>query len=224
MPQFIDNPEEFGLPEDLVAIGGELNSQSLIQAYSSGVFPWPEDDELPILWFCPDPRGILRHEQLHISRSLRRTIKKGYFTVKTDTAFDDVIEHCQTSPRTGQNGTWITPKMKAAYRQLHKEGIAHSVEAWTGDQLVGGMYGVYVNNSFSGESMFRLAADASKVALVKLVQALHATGLTWIDTQMITPVVESLGGELIAREEYFKLLKKNRDRPTVAWSDIARAL
>ncbi|MBN2714883.1 MAG: leucyl/phenylalanyl-tRNA--protein transferase, partial [Deltaproteobacteria bacterium] len=198
MPRFIENPEEYGLPEDLAAIGGEINTKTLIEAYQGGIFPWPESDELPVLWFCPNPRGILRHEKLHFSRSLKRTLRQKKFKIQSDTAFDDVITRCQKSVRKGQGGTWITPNMKSAYMALHRDGIAHSVEAWADGKLVGGLYGVYLNNTFSGESMFHTCSDASKVALATLMTALNAAGVHWMDTQMITPVVEALGGELIS--------------------------
>lgn len=207
-----------------MAIGGTLDTLSLVEAYGSGVFPWPEDDDLPILWFCPNPRGILRHKNLHISRSLKRAIKKGGFEVRIDTSFDDVIEQCSTSPRKGQMGTWITPNMKSAYRTLYREGFAHCVETWKDGTLVGGVYGVYVNNTFSGESMFHRVNDASKVALVALMNVLFTAGVQWIDTQMLTPVVASLGGELISRQGYIELLHKNREDDRIPWSRITDAL
>ena len=198
--------------------------KTLVDSYESGVFPWPESDELPILWFSPNPRGILRFKNLHISRSLRRTLKRNVFEIRFDSAFEDVIENCRTSVRNGQNGTWITPKMKTAYIDLFREGIAHSIEAYANRRLVGGVYGVYVNNTFSGESMFHLEADASKVALVTLLVTLNTAGVRWIDTQMITPVVESLGGELVPREEYFEMLAANRQIPQIPWCEIQKSL
>ncbi|MBN2342763.1 MAG: leucyl/phenylalanyl-tRNA--protein transferase [Deltaproteobacteria bacterium] len=224
MPQPIDHPEEFGLPEDLVAIGGELDTETLLDAYKSGVFPWPEDDDLPMLWFFPNPRGILRHDNLHISRSLRRTLNKNIFEIQIDTVFDQVIEHCRTAPRPGQAGTWITSAMKQAYKRLHREGFAHSVEAFHEGKLVGGVYGVYVNNTFSGESMFHTMPDASKAALVALVRTLHRAGVHWIDTQMTTPVVEALGGELISKNEYLDMLENNRKHSVISWSAVKNSL
>ena len=224
MPRFLDNPEEYGLPEDLVAIGGELDSATLIDAYKSGVFPWPESDELPVLWFCPNPRGILRFENLHIPRSLKRVLRQQWYEVRIDTAFDTVISSCQISKRKGQDGTWITPNMKRAYMALHRDGIAHSIEAWVDNELAGGLYGIYVNNTFSGESMFHHRSGASKVALVTLLQTLHRAGIDWIDTQMITPVVEMLGGELISKQAYLKLLNENRAKTPTPWTDIQNKL
>lgn len=224
MPQPIDNPEEFGFPEDLVAIGGELDSQTLINAYLSGVFPWPEDDDLPILWFCPNPRGILQYDNLHLSRSLKRSLHKNAFEFRIDTAFEKVIEHCQKSPRKGQAGTWITPKMKAAYLKLHEMGIAHSAETYLKNRLVGGLYGVYVNNTFSGESMFHRHPDASKAALVKLLQTLRKSNITWMDTQMLTPVVEALGGELIPKKDYLRRLEQNKKQSVISWNVIKNNL
>jgi leucyl/phenylalanyl-tRNA---protein transferase len=224
LPRFIQNPEEYGFPHDLVAIGGTLDVPTLVDSYQNGVFPWPESDDLPILWFCPDPRGILRFEHLHVSRSLRRTLNKRVYEIRFDTAFEKVIGSCRSSVRKKQSGTWITPRMESAYIELHREGIAHSVEAYTDNHLVGGVYGVYLNNVFSGESMFHLRPDASKVALVTLLRTLSRAGVPWIDTQMITPVVESLGGELLPRNEYFQLVAMNRQQPIIQWSDIQKVL
>ena len=224
MPLFLDNPEQYGLPEDLVAVGGALDSETLIEAYKSGIFPWPESDDLPILWFCPNPRGILRFDNIHISRSLKRTLRQKCYEVRFDTAFDEVIACCQNSARKGQDGTWITPKMKTAYMTLHRSGIAHSIEAWMDGELAGGLYGIYINNTFSGESMFHRRSDASKVALVTLLETLHHAGIEWIDTQMLTPVVEALGGELIPKRDYLKLLAQNRENTHIPWMDIKNKL
>lgn len=224
MPQFIINPEKYDLPKDLVAIGGQLNTPTLISAYQKGIFPWPEDDNTPLLWYSPNPRGILSYRQLHISRSLRRPIKQQKFEIRIDTAFEQTIHHCQSVPRLDQGGTWITPKMKQAYIQLHRDNIAHSIETYFEDKLVGGLYGIYVSNTFSGESMFHLMPNASKVALVALLQILNANTIEWIDTQMLTPVVESLGGELITRNGYLQLLEANQINDEVPWTQIKKTI
>jgi len=177
-------------PNGLLAVGGDLSPRRLLRAYRSGAFPWYGEGQ-PILWWSPDPRAVLLPERVRVSRSLRRTLRRGLFRVTVDRAFDAVIEACATVPRPGQDGTWITPEMAAAYRRLHRLGHAHSVEAWTRDgELAGGLYGVAIGRVFFGESMFSRRSDASKVALVTLCRALEAWGYGLVDARRAVLGVE----------------------------------
>ena len=193
-------------PDGLLAIGGDLNAKRLISAYQHGVFPWYSGDQ-PILWWSPDPRFVLFPEQLKISRSLKKTIRKQKFEITINKDFNSVIEQCSSIPRPGQDGTWITNEMKQAYIQLNKAGIAYSVEAWENNQLVGGLYGIALGSVFFGESMFSNKTDASKVAFSQFVQHLHSIGFKLIDCQIYTEHLESLGAKQISRHDFSKLLK-----------------
>lgn len=189
---------------DLVAVGGELTVESLKLAYSNGIFPWPQEG-LPMLWFSPDPRGILDFSEFHIPMSLKKFARKNpQLKFTWDQAFAEVIEQCALQKRPGQSGTWILPEMKAAYVELHQEGLAHSLECWDGSQLVGGIYGVQIGGVFSGESMFYLKPNISKMCFWKLVDKLRAEGQQWMDIQMVTPVTEAFGGKYISRAEFKK--------------------
>lgn len=192
------------LAEDdgLLAVGGDLSPRRLVLAYANGIFPWYNDDEQPVLWFSPDPRFVLRTADLHIPRSLGKRIRRGDYTITLDTAFADVINACRTQARPGQAGTWITPDMEHAYTTLHRLGFAHSVEAWQDGVLVGGLYGVAIGRSFSGESMFAHAPDASKVAFVWLVRQLQAWGWPLIDCQMETAHLARFGAAPLDRETF----------------------
>ncbi len=161
-------------PDGLLAVGGDLSPTRLLAAYSSGIFPWFSDDQ-PILWWSPNPRSILQPDKIKISRSLQKTLRNKPYIITYDTAFSQVVEHC-SKPRSGENGTWTTLEMKAAYANLHNLGYGHSVEVWCEGTLIGGLYGVAIGKVFFGESMFSHQSDASKVALVKLAQRLHAKG------------------------------------------------
>lgn len=202
LPVEFPDPRESS-PEGLVAVGGTMDAATLWQAYNLGIFPWPQED-LPWLWFSPDPRGVLDFSELHIPRSLARRQRQvlGKWTFTVNQAFDRVMVECQKKPRPGQPGTWIMPEMIPAYQALFQEGRALSVECWERTQLVGGIYGVLTPKYFSGESMFHHQTDASKLCLLYLIQDLKRRGLTWIDMQMVTPVVENLGGKYISREEF----------------------
>ncbi len=195
-------PAESADQSGLVAIGGRLEPDVLLDAYQHGIFPWPcRDDRWPIPWVSPDPRAVLEFDRLHISRSLRRTLRKKTFLVTCDQAFDQIIRSCAEAP--GRRGaTWITPAMIQAYCQLHRLGYAHSVEVWQQGQLVGGVYGVAVGGAFSAESMFHLAPNASKVALVYLVRHLQAQGYQLLDVQEMSPHLERLGARAIPRREF----------------------
>lgn len=196
-------------PEGIVAIGGDLHPDSVLAAYRQGIFPWPVE-KLPLLWFCPAERGILDFASLHVPRSLRRARRQTAFNFTVDRAFRDVIRGCADTRRPGQQGTWITPAVIQAYVRLHDLGIAHSVETWAGDSLVGGVYGVDVDGAFAAESMFYRRANASKLALLHLVERLRARGLDWIDVQTLTPHMARLGARLVARDEFLNRLQRTR--------------
>ena len=197
-------------PDGLLAVGGCLSVTRLKAAYRRGVFPWYGEGE-PILWWTPDPRAVLFPEALHLARSLRKTLRKpperGGFRVTLDTAFAAVTGAC-AEPRPGQDGTWITPEMERAYVRLHREGVAHSVEAWRGEELVGGLYGVAIGRVFFGESMFTRVQDASKVAFAHLVAQLRAWDYRLIDCQMHTAHLASLGARDIPRATFNDLLDR----------------
>jgi leucyl/phenylalanyl-tRNA--protein transferase len=204
-------------PDGLLAIGGDLRPQRLIAAYRRGIFPWYNEGQ-PILWWAPNPRTVLFPEKIKISRSLRKSLRNRAFTVSLDQAFSDVIEAC-SGPRPGDDnpGTWITPEMKQAYGQLHKQGYAHSVECWHDGQLVGGLYGIAIGRVFFGESMFTRRSDASKVAFVTLVQQLARWGFGVIDCQIHSQHLESLGAENITREQFSALLDEYCEQPSPVW-------
>jgi leucyl/phenylalanyl-tRNA--protein transferase len=198
--------------EGIVAIGGDLHPDSLIEAYRQGIFPWPHEG-YPLLWFSPDPRAILKFDELHVSQSLsrarRRMLGSGW-TVTVDRAFIKVIDLCSRVPRPGQSGTWITPEMKEAYVRLHRLGRAHSVEAWHEGILLGGIYGVDADGAFAAESMFYLKSNASKLALLHLIDHLKHRGLDWFDIQMLTPHLQSLGAQELPRDVFLETLAATR--------------
>ena len=198
-------------PNGLLAVGGDLQPERLIAAYRQGIFPWYEYPQ-PILWWSPSPRAVLFPQNIHISRSLGKTLRRGTFTVTGDRAFREVMVNCAKTPRRGQDGTWITEEMLDAYCELHRRGYAHSVEAWQEDTLVGGLYGVAIGRVFFGESMFSKATDASKVAFVHLAGQLQQWGFPMIDCQVTNPHLLSLGAEEIDRELFTRLLAENVDK------------
>lgn len=199
--------------DGLLAVGGDLDPERVLTAYALGIFPWPITG-MPLAWFSPDPRMVLEFDRLSVSRSLRRTLRSGRFTVSMDSAFDDVIEACASAPRPGQHGTWITDEMIDAYVRLHRLGFAHSVETWSGDELVGGVYGVSIGGMFCGESMFHRRSDASKVAFVALARQLGAWSFDFLDCQLHTPHLESLGASTIPRARFLERLAESARRPT----------
>jgi leucyl/phenylalanyl-tRNA--protein transferase len=195
-------PVDVATPEGLLAIGGDLRPERLLEAYRHGIFPWYDEDQ-PILWWSPDPRTVLFPDKLHISRSLKRSLRPGIFNVTLDTCFLDVMQHCAgPRPQYPDGGTWITAEMLEAYRRLHKLGYAHSVEAWQEGALVGGLYGVALGGAFFAESMFTRVSDASKVALVSLVRQLQTWGFRLMDCQQSSPHVMALGAESIPRHNF----------------------
>lgn len=206
----IENANENGL----LAVGGDLEVESLLLAYRNGIFPWPYSDYHPIAWYSPNPRGILEYKDLHISTSFKNFLKKCPFSVRYNTDFEQVILECATSPhRETKNGeissTWITRKMIEAYIDFHRAGYAFSVETYEGDELVGGLYGVRIKNFVCGESMFYKKTNASKLALYSLMEKLNSEGITWLDTQMVSPIVSNFGGKEITRNEFLEKLKRS---------------
>lgn len=188
---------------DVVAIGLDLEPETLIRAYQNGVFPWPTSDGEPLLWFCPKKRAILEFQDLHIPRRLVQYLKKSNWTYTQNQSFTQVIQACSER---GEDETWITPKMQAAYIRLHELGFAHSYEVWEDNELIGGIYGVEVNGVFAGESMFHRKPNASKAALLFAIECLSAKGQTWMDIQVMTPHMEALGAKLISRNQFLKRL------------------
>ena len=199
-------------PNGLLAVGGDLSSVRLLNAYRRGIFPWYSDEQ-PILWWSPDPRTVLYPERLKISRSLGKTLRNKPFRISFDQAFERVVSAC-SAPRREDEGTWITAEMAAAYRELYRIGYAHSVEVWQDARLVGGLYGVALGSVFFGESMFSLERDASKVALVHLTRPLLKRGFRLIDCQVHSTHLISLGAEEIPRRRFCRELEH--------WSEPAR--
>ena len=198
-------------PNGLLCAGGDLTPERIVEAYSRGIFPWFSEGD-PILWWSPDPRMVLFPGELRVSRSLRKAVARGDYETRMDTAFREVMEAC-AEPRDGQGGTWIVPEMIDAYTALHERGLAHSVESWLDGELVGGLYGVALGKVFFGESMFTRAPDASKVALVKLVERLNEQRFRVIDCQQATSHLASLGAREIPRKEFARLVQESIQYP-----------
>ena len=201
-------------PNGLLAAGGDLRPERLIQAYRHGCFPWFQDGQ-PILWWSPDPRTVLLPDELHVSRSLAKVLRQGRYQVSFDQAFADVIRAC-AAPRSYAAETWITSPMQDAYLELHRSGIAHSVEVWRDGELVGGLYGLAMGQLFFGESMFSRADNASKVGFATLVERLKVWGFVLIDCQMPTEHLLSLGARTISRDEFARYLSRHLDQPNRA--------
>jgi leucyl/phenylalanyl-tRNA---protein transferase len=205
---FVDTDEPFPAldtalddPNGLLCWGGELNAARLQRAYTSGIYPWFSPGQ-PVLWWTPDPRMVLAVADFKLQRSLIKVIRNAGFEVRVDTCFETVIRTCGAVARPGQDGTWITDSIVAAYVELHEQGLAHSIETWRDGELVGGLYGVSLGNMYFGESMFAHARDASKVALAHLVAQLNRWGMPWIDCQQETEHLASLGAKPIKRAEF----------------------
>jgi leucyl/phenylalanyl-tRNA--protein transferase len=199
--------------EGVVAVGGTPDAETLLAAYSQGIFPWPHEG-VPLLWFSPDPRFVLPLGELHVARSLRRTMRRGSFAVRADTAFETVIRRCSEQPRPGQGGTWITAGMIAGYTALHAAGLAHSIEAWQGDRLAGGLYGISLGGVFFGESMYAAVPDASKVAFATLLANLIHWDFELVDCQAYTAHLASFGAVEWRRPRFLAALEKGLRRPT----------
>ena len=203
-------------PNGLLAAGGDLSTQRLLEAYRGGIFPWFNPGD-PILWWSPDPRMVLLPSEFKLSRSLHKTLKKRAYEIRIDTVFQTVMQNC-AAPREDQAGTWIGPQIITAYTQLHQLGIAHSIETWRDGELVGGLYGLAIGRMFYGESMFSRATDASKIALAHLVQQLERWDFGMIDCQMNTAHLASLGAREIPRAEFIQRLGKLVNYPNrIQW-------
>lgn len=189
----------------LLAVGGDLQLERILLAYQYGIFPWPIEGA-PLAWFSPDPRMLLDPGAERIPRSLRQRMRHAGWRVTTDRAFDEVIRACAKIPRAGEAGTWITPELMDAWFELHRVGVAHSVEVWSGDALIGGLYGLELGEMFCGESMFHRATDASKVAFAALARIAWSRGLHFVDCQLHTPHLERLGARAIPRDVYLDRL------------------
>ncbi len=213
----VEQADQYGL----LAIGGDLQVDSLLLAYSRGIFPWPVSDEFPLAWFSPDPRGVLKTKDFYLSRSFRKFINKDQYSIQFNQDFETIIKLCAESEnRKNQEGTWISDEIIRGYTALHRAGHAYSVEVYNKktNEIAGGLYGVHIGDFFSGESMFYLEANASKLALASLLIVLMHNGVKWLDTQMVTPVVQSLGGIEIERKTYLTELKeqlKREHRPQI---------
>ena len=203
---FPDVEQALTEPDGLLAVGGDLSVERLVAAYRRGIFPWYSDEQ-PILWWSPNPRAVLFLEQLKISRSLRKSIRNKGFEVRFDTAFEAVIAAC-AAPRSENTGTWITDEMREAYIRLYRQGIAHSIECWQGDKLVGGLYGLAIGKIFFGESMFSHVTDASKVAFVFLVRYLQSRSFKLLDCQVTSPHLTTLGATTIPRSQFVHYLNE----------------
>ena len=210
MPYQLDERLAFPHPaladeDGLLAIGGDLSLERLLLAYQHGIFPW-YDEHSPILWYAPHERFVLNPKAIKISKSMRQFMRRTGCQVHTNRAFDQVIAHCGNVPRRGQEGTWITTEMQAAYQQLHRAGYAHSIETYNeADQLIGGLYGVQVGGVFCGESMFSLAPNASKLALIYLCQQFN---FQWIDCQIYSEHLSAMGADYMSGETYYQILQQ----------------
>ena len=194
--------------DGLLAIGGDLSPERLLLAYRKGIFPWYNDDE-PICWWCPDPRFVLFPAQLKVSKSMQTVLRSDKFRFTTNRDFAGVIQNCKTIGRKQQEGTWISQPIQKAYINLHKLGYAHCAETWMNGELVGGLYGIRLGNIFFGESMFSKMANASKYAFINYVHQLQKEKIQLIDCQVYTPHLESLGAEMIKREEFVRIISDN---------------
>jgi len=212
-PELDFPPPEAAEPGGLLAVGGDLEPERLLLAYSRGIFPWYEEG-LPILWHSPNPRMVLLAGELRVSRSLRKVLRRAPFGITLDTAFARVLRACAECRRPGQRGTWITAEMRVAYERLHALGFAHSVEAWQGGELVGGLYGVSLGACFFGESMFALRSDASKVAFTMLVRQLERWGIDLVDCQVHTQHLAHFGASVWPRSRFLDGLARRLDQPT----------
>ena len=204
-------PLEEAEPEGLVGVGGDLSPRRLLTAYSLGIFPWYSEDEGPILWWSPDPRCVLPLDAVHVPRSLQRVVRRRLFRCTLNHAFGEVMRSCAASPRPGQRGTWLGPAMIAAYERLHCLGCALSVEAWRAGELAGGIYGVALGRAFFGESMFYRAPDASKAALMYLIEYLRGQDYVLFDCQQDTPHMRRFGAVEIPRAEFARRLREALD-------------
>lgn len=190
----------------IIAMGGDLHPESLLLAYRSGIFPWPDPDFPHLLWASPNERAVLFFDEIQIPKRTERYLRTHLYRITINKAFRDVVTACSRTPRPGQSGTWITPAMIDAYCEFHKLGFAQSIEVWHGEDLIGGLYGVLIGRYFSGESMFYTQPNASKIALLHWIEILKSKGVTWMDIQVMTPHMQKLGARLIPRSQFLDLL------------------
>ncbi|MCU0822706.1 MAG: leucyl/phenylalanyl-tRNA--protein transferase [Spirochaetes bacterium] len=207
-----DESDEYGL----LCYGGSLKVEILIDAYSHGIFPWPHEG-YPLLWFSPPERGIIEFDSLHIPERLARFRRTWKGEFRFDTNFREVIVSCANKKRRGQRGTWITEEIINGYLSFHNAGYAHCIEAWEGNDLAGGIYGVFVGNVFSAESMFFNRPNCSKLCLWRLIEHLQGIGSTWLDVQVLTPATEQFGGIYITREEFLKRIRKEHEKKPISF-------
>ena len=194
-------------PEGIVAVGGDLRPERVLLAYKKGIFPWFEKDDF-LIWWSPDPRMVLYLDEIKISKSMRLLMKKNKYEITYNRAFSEVVKSCAQVKRFGQSGTWITPGLMNVYNILHEQGHAHSVEIWDGTKLVGGLYGIDIGDIFCGESMFSKASNSSKIALIYLSKELKKNNYKFIDCQVPTAHLASLGAKTISRKDFLKYLEK----------------
>lgn len=199
-------PVTEALDDGLLAMGGDVSVERLLLAYRSGIFPWYDDSSIP-LWWSPDPRFVLEPDELKVSKSMVQVIRKGHFSFRTNSNFAAIIRSCKSLQRKGQDGTWITDELEAAFIKLHEMGFAHSAETWHNGELVGGLYGIRMGTFFFGESMFSKESNASKFAFIQYVQQLKKEGVTLIDCQVHTDHLESLGAKMIPRAQFIKSIQ-----------------
>jgi len=207
-------PARFARSDGLLCIGGDLSSKRLLLAYENGIFPWFSKNE-PLLWWSPDPRLVLFPGNIHISKSLKKRIKKLPFDIKVDNAFEETIHSCALVRKKHNEDTWIIPEMVEAYTKLHYLGYAHSIEAWKNSRLVGGLYGVCIGGSFFGESMFSLESDASKIALVSLANFLQKNKFDLIDCQVTTQHLLDMGADEIPRDTFLDIIQQSVKREDI---------
>ncbi|MBY0515738.1 MAG: leucyl/phenylalanyl-tRNA--protein transferase [Bacteriovoracaceae bacterium] len=208
MRKIVFPPVEMATEDGLVAVGGDLKTDTLIEAYRQGIFPWPLSLDFPVAWFSPNPRGILDFKDLHVPKSLQKFLKKSPFEIKMNKSFQEIIRLCAVVPRKDQPSTWITPEIIQGYSELFELGHAWCVGAWLGQRLVGGLYGVKLGEFRSGESMFTLEDNAGKACLLHAIEIFKSEGVQFLDTQMVTNVVESVGGKYIPRQEFLARLNQ----------------
>jgi leucyl/phenylalanyl-tRNA--protein transferase len=211
-PPLVLSGEYFYDGRDIISLGNELTVANVRESYGKGIFPW-HTEGMPLPWFCPEHRAVLEFSDLHISRSLAKARRRTELTFLIDGDFDAVIRACSKAARPGQYGTWITPRFIDVYCELHREGTAHSVEAYDkSGELVGGLYGVDAGGVFCGESMFHTRSDTSKLALLFLIEHLKSRGATWLDIQVMTPHMKALGAKEISRREFLRRLRLEQQR------------
>ncbi|EQC51278.1 leucyl/phenylalanyl-tRNA--protein transferase [Bacteriovorax sp. DB6_IX] len=212
----VEDADENGL----VAIGGDLHPQSLMLAYSRGIFPWPVGPEYPLAWFSPDPRGVIYSSELHLPKKLKKELRKSDFRVSFNQKFEEVINICANVHANSATGTWITQEILEGYIEFHRQGHAYSVEVMRGELLVGGLYGVCLGKYISGESMFHLESNASKVALITLMHNLKQNDVVFLDTQMVTGITSSLGAREIERKNFIQTIQNEIKRSSLDFSNF----